>query len=295
VIAPLSASSAVKRITEAKWLTGLNYNFSFQLLPMIEENRKFLVPLVDGLRIEAVWYGSGTLCLSTQAGCALACPFCASGRHGLKRNLTLEELERQVRFCREQGIEPQRLTLSGVGEPLQNLDNVALFMQRCRERRLPISLTTTGTPLERLPQLLEQPHNGLMLSLHAAMETGYRRLIPNGPGPAALRELLISIWPQLSSRRRRKLGVNYLLLADENDQSAELEALVTWLRPFPELTLHLLSCNPVPDSPFRSPAESEIDRIFQQLRGQGIHVRRANRWRRQEAGGCGTLLLHSVC
>jgi len=59
---------------------------------MIEENRKFLVPLDDGLQVEAVWYGSGTLCLSTQAGCGLGCPFCASGQLGFKRNLTLTEL-----------------------------------------------------------------------------------------------------------------------------------------------------------------------------------------------------------
>jgi len=261
---------------------------------MIEENRKFLVPLQDGLQVEAVWYGSGTLCLSTQAGCALACPFCASGRQGLRRNLSAEELELQVQFCRRQGIEPQRLTLSGIGEPLQNLDNVTLFIRRCREGRLPVSLTTTGAPLSRLPNLLAQPHNGLMLSLHAGTEDCYRRLVPNGPGPTALRELLISVWSHLSGRRRRKLGVNYLLLAGENDQPSELAALVAWLRPFPELTLHLLGCNPVPGSPFRSPVETAANEAYRWLRQQGVNVRRANRWRRQTTGGCGTLLLRSI-
>ena len=257
---------------------------------MIEENRKFLVPLDDGLQVEAVWYGSGTLCLSTQAGCALGCPFCASGRLGFRRNLSLAELDRQVQLSRELGLAPQRLTLSGIGEPLQNLASVLPFLEHCRGG-LPVSLTTTGNPLAQLPQLLQVAHNGLMLSLHAATETTYRRLIPHGPGPVPLRTLLQSCWPRLSRRKRRRLGVNYLLLAGENDQEEDLEALADWLRPFPEMTLHLLSCNPVVDSPFRSPACDRIDQIHHLLRQRGIHVRRANHWRQQQTGGCGTLSL----
>ena len=258
---------------------------------MIEENRKFPVPLEDGLQVEAVWYGSGTLCLSTQAGCALGCPFCASGRLGLRRNLTLAELERQVQLCRAMGKEPLRLTLSGVGEPLQNLANVLLFLQQCRERRLPVSLTTTGAPLAHLRQALTAPHNGLMLSLHAGTETTYRRLVPKGPGLAPLRDLLLNCWPQLSGRQRRKFGVNYLLMAGENDRPGELAALMDWLRPFPELTLHLLSCNRVPNCAFHGPDEAGFNRAFEQLKGEKINVRRANPWRRRQTGGCGTLLL----
>ena len=62
------------------------------------KNRKFVIPLTDNLRVEAVWYASGTLCLSSQAGCALGCPFCASGKNGLLRNLTREELHLRNNF-----------------------------------------------------------------------------------------------------------------------------------------------------------------------------------------------------
>ncbi len=259
----------------------------------MESNRKFLISLRDGLQVEAVWYGSGTLCLSSQAGCAMGCPFCASGRHGLRRNLTCEELFLQLDTCRRAGIEPRRLTLSGIGEPLQNLANVSRFITACRGQRLPVSLTTTGMPLTGIAELLSLPHNGVMFSLHAGRAATYQGLLPKGPGLAPLRECLVQCWPHLSGRQRRRLGVNYLLLAGVNDQSAELEALCGWLQPFPELTLHLLFCNPVPGSSFYSPAPDQADHIHTQLRQRGINVRRANRWRQQLEGGCGTLLLGS--
>lgn len=257
----------------------------------MQENRKFIIPLADGLWVETVWYGSGTLCLSSQAGCALGCPFCASGRHGLQRNLTAEELHLQLEACRRAGIEPCRVTLSGIGEPLQNLDNLKSFLGDCVRLKLPVSLTTTGTPLARLAGLLDLPHNGVMFSLHAATEDVYRTLLPGGPGPARLREKLAELWPGLSGRRRRKLGVNYLLLERVNDQPEELAALASWLSPFPEMTLHLLLCNPVPGSPYRSPSPIQRDRVHAFFRRQGINVRRANHWRQQAEGGCGTLVL----
>ena len=257
----------------------------------MQPNRKFLITLEGDLSVEAVWYASGTLCLSSQAGCALACPFCASGTLGLRRNLTAAELQQQLDTCRKAGIEPERLTLSGIGEPLQNLANVRDFIADCSRRKLPVSLTTTGAPLTLLTELLELPHNGLMFSLHAATEATYRRLIPKGPGAGLLQEKLLEAWPHLSGRKRRKLGVNCLLLEGVNDGPEEMAALGNWLRPFPEMTLHLLYCNPVAGSPYRSPATATVDRIQDELRRWGINVRRANRWRRQEEGGCGTLVL----
>jgi len=261
----------------------------------MSKNRKFLIPLDDGLQVEAVWYGSGTLCLSSQAGCGMGCPFCASGQKGLQRNLSLDELHLQLDTCRRAGILPRRLTLSGIGEPLQNLVTVSSFVADCQRQKLPVSVTTTGAPLASLEDIIGLPHNGVMLSLHAGTEAVYRRLVPAGPGLAALGMRLADIWPKLSRRQRRRLGVNYLLLEDVNDHPAELSALVDWLRPFPEMTLHLLFCNPVPGSGYRSPARDVSDRAHLWLRQSGLNVRRANRWRQQLAGGCGTLVLRKGC
>ncbi len=257
----------------------------------MDQNLKFVVTLNDGLQVESVWYPGETLCLSSQAGCAIGCPFCASGQLGLRRNLTPEELEIQLQTCYRQGIVPQRLTISGIGEPLHNLDNLSRFIHNCRDRNLPVSITTTGSPLQRLTELIRLPHNGIMFSLHSAVDSTYAQLIPNGPGTTALRTELEDIWPQLSRRLKRRIGFNYLVLSEINDSDQDIQQLIEWITPFYDATLHLLYCNPVKGSAYRSPATVRIDEIHKQLCNNGINVRRANRWRQQSQGGCGTLVL----
>lgn len=251
------------------------------------QNVKYAVPLADGHQVEAVWYPSGTLCLSTQVGCAMACPYCASGRNGLVRSLTEAELQHQLHLAHHRGLKVERLTLSGIGEPLQALSGVRPFIAQCP---LPVSVTTTGQPLSGLEELLAAPHNGLMLSLHAGTAATHRRLVPHGPDFEALWHLLTTQWPLLSRRQRRRMGINYLVLAGENDSIAELQALVERLRPFPELTLHLLCWNAVAGQAWCSPAWPRLVEVRHWLRAQGIHARLANRWRRRQQGGCGTLL-----
>lgn len=256
---------------------------------MTTSNKILSVPLKDGYSVEAVYYGSGTLCLSTQVGCAMGCPFCASGSKGLFRNLTSEELHLQVEHAGRQGFLPKRLTLSGIGEPLHNPEAVKRFIVGNGEKGLPVSFTTTGKPLHRLGEFMSLPHNGLMISLHAGTAATHKRLIPQGPDFQKLWQALHEIWPQLSRNQRRRIGINYLLLRGKNDTETELSALSDLLCSFPEITLHLLTLNKVDGSNFTSPAKEEIDRTYLILKKQGINVRRANRWRRQREGGCGTL------
>jgi len=256
-------------------------------------NARFLVPLADGLSVEAVYYGSGTLCISSQAGCAVGCPFCASGSRGLLRNLSEDEMWAQLESARAQGYEPLRITVSGIGEPLHNFQSLLAFLDRCRAAALPVSLTTTGGPLNSLKKILHLPHNGLMLSLHAGKPATHRLLIPRAPDFNSLMECLTQVLTTLSRRRRRKIGINYLLLQGVNDDRTEFLSLVPLFRRFPELTLHLLTCNPVSDSAYESPSAEKIDELHGALAGLGIHVRRPNPWRIQQDGGCGTLFVRS--
>jgi len=253
-------------------------------------NDRFVVPLADGSCVEAVWYPTGTLCLSSQVGCPLGCPYCASGAGGLLRNLSRDELQLQLELALARGCRPQRLTLSGVGEPLANFPVIAAFLREQTAAGLPVSLTTTGYALQRLSEALRLPHNGLMLSVHAGCAATHRRLVPHGPEWEALWQLLGACWPELSRRARRRVGINYLLLEGENDSRTELQGLAEKLQPLDGVTVHLLQFNPVPGVTYRSPAPGVFETWRSGLLAAGLHVRRANAWRRQADGGCGTLL-----
>jgi len=257
----------------------------------LEANLKFAVPLRDGYAVESVLYGHGALCISSQVGCAVGCPFCASGARGLIRNLGPDELSQQVDAVRMRGYALRRITVSGIGEPLHNRRNLEIFLNRSRKERLPVSVTTTGSPLRDLPWLLHQHHNGVMISLHAASAELHRKLIPLGPSFNALWDLLREEWPLLSTRRQKKVGINYLLLEGVNDSDDQMERLSTLLRPFPEMTLHLLTCNPVSGRNWRSPNPPRIKEVFRMFKERGCNVRTANNSRQKAEGGCGTLLL----
>jgi len=88
-----------------------------------ELNRLFLFELEDGSRVESVFYRGDTLCLSTQVGCALGCPFCLSGSKGLLRNLSAEEIYSQYKLLKDK-LPIKRIAMSGIGEPLMNYANV---------------------------------------------------------------------------------------------------------------------------------------------------------------------------
>lgn len=253
-------------------------------------NFLFSTELKDGLRVESVFYGTGTLYISCQAGCAVGCPFCASGSRGLVRNLSAEEMIQQVEAAWGRGFSPVRITVSGIGEPLHNPHAFRAFHAWSLAGGIPVSLTTTGAPLTILEEFLLEAHNGLMISLHAGREATHRRLVPGGPELGRLFDLLETVWPCLSRRRRRKIGINYLLLKGVNDESAEIELLAGRIRSLPELTVHLLTLNPVPGSPFVSPSPARVEEIHRLFAGKDINVRRANRWRRERKGGCGTLM-----
>ena len=262
-------------------------------IPAPSPNFKYPVVLHDKLVIEAVYYDSGTLCISSQAGCALACPFCASGSQGLKRQLTAAELHLQLQQLRQNGREPRRLTISGIGEPLQNWENVRSFMLACQKQGLGVSVTTTGVVLPRLKELIDLAANGVMISLHAAFAEIHRQLIPKGPDFLQLCAEIDRIYPLISRRKRRRIGINYLLFNNVNDGESDLLALQKLMQCWPDFTLHLLSYNRIDGMDFHSDPD-KMDHWHDYLQEKGVSVRRPNRWRSCADGGCGTLFLRGL-
>jgi 23S rRNA (adenine2503-C2)-methyltransferase len=252
-------------------------------------NRRFGVRLIDGARVECVLYRGDTLCVSTQVGCAVACPFCASGAAGFGRNLTPEELLGQLEAVQALGHSVERVTLSGVGEPLHNWEHALAFMHACRSLRIAPSMTTSGGPLARLEQALGAPHNGLTLSVHAGAEPTRARLVPNAPKLEPLFALLARVTPELTQRRRRKTALAYLVMAGENDSDEEVDAFIARARPL-RLPIHLYAYNPVPTSAHRRLDESRYQAIYARMREAGLVTRMSSQARIEANGGCGTLV-----
>lgn len=255
----------------------------------MKENTLLPLELPDGFSVESVFYDSGTLCISTQAGCRMGCPFCASGRAGLKRNLTIGELHAQVALHSKSDV--KRITLSGIGEPLDNFDVVSQFI---KESELPVSVTTSVPDTDLLKDLLKLKHNGVMLSVHSGTQTVHKRLIPKSVDIDEIFTSLKSIWGELSANKRKKVGFNYILFDGINDTEDELSEFIDRVTDFKESTVHLLVCNDVENSKFRSPDVCRFTDFYERMYERGLNVRRANSWRKSTNGGCGTLYLKSL-
>jgi 23S rRNA (adenine2503-C2)-methyltransferase len=254
-----------------------------------ELNRLFLFELEDGSRVESVFYREDTLCLSTQVGCALGCPFCLSGSKGLLRNLSAEEICLQYRLLKDK-LPIKRIAMSGIGEPLMNYRNVQEAFWMLKEEGLKVSFYTTGFPTEKLPMLLGLPHNGITISVHTVREEKRKLLIPHGGSLEKLINTLKYSLKGLSSSKRKKVALAYLLIKGINDTQEEL---LEFSRLVKELGLRavLLYYNSTkPD--FEAPSSEEYERAFLTLKAQGIKVSLSTRYRKDKLGGCGTLLVN---
>lgn len=256
-------------------------------------NQRWLVDLADGGQVECVLYRGHTLCVSSQVGCAVRCPFCASGAKGLARPLALEEMIGQVEAVRALGLSFERVTVSGVGDPLHNHDVVREFVSYCHGVRLGPSLTTSGGPLPRLRHWLHAPHNGLTLSVHAGTEPTRARMVPKGPPLHELFQAIGDELPRMTQRRRRKTALAYLLVEGMNEADAEIDAFIERVAPL-GLAIHLYAYNPVPTNALRRVSDACYRAIYARMCAAGLRVRMSSQARIEGNGGCGTLVaLHS--
>ena len=252
-------------------------------------NQRFIAEVADGARVECVLYRGDTLCISSQVGCAVGCPFCASGSRGLARPLGYAELTGQIEAVQQLGHTLARVTVSGVGEPLHNHSAVWSLLEHCQRARIGLSLTTSGGPPARLAQWLHAPHNGLTLSVHAGSEPVRARMVPRGPSLHDMFELLAGELPRMTRRRRKKTALAYLLCADQNDSAEELAAFAARALPL-GLRVHLYAYNEVASSEFRRTARTRYEAAYQQLTAAGLRVHMSSQARLEDNGGCGTLV-----
>ncbi|MDY7091762.1 MAG: 23S rRNA (adenine(2503)-C(2))-methyltransferase RlmN [Acidobacteriota bacterium] len=261
-----------------------------------DETTKYLFELTDGAVIEAVDIPDGerrTLCISSQAGCALACRFCVTGYWGGGRNLTAGEIVGQVQAIRQRiGELPAGLNLvfMGMGEPLLNPDNVRdaihLLAERISWRRMTLSTVGILPALEEMARWPKRPN--LAVSLHAPDDELRSRLMPvNQKYPLADLMALLHRWPL---EKGRKITFEYVLIRDVNDSLPTADALASLVQGLPaKVNLIPVNHDPVLGERMQPPAPETTERFQQRLKSHGV-VTTVRRQRGDEvSGACGQL------
>ena len=289
------------------------------------ETTKFLLELDDGEQIECVLmrttYGN-SVCVSSQAGCAMGCKFCASTLLGLKRNLTANEILAQVLVAQWElrgdrgGDKPIRpngdpnngdvshIVIMGTGEPLQNTENVIDFVERANRdlgigwRRITVS--TCGI-VDGINRLIEwgRPIN-LAISLHAPTDELRSQIMPIN-NKYKISEVMDAAW-RFTDAHNRQLMIEYILLGRraENGETvlynatSEYAELLADLRKDKNCMVNLIPWNAVDERDFASPSGNAVHKFQDILIKRGIHTR-IRRERGTDIGSaCGQLRLNNA-
>ncbi|SDB44661.1 23S rRNA m(2)A-2503 methyltransferase [Desulfonatronum thiosulfatophilum] len=242
---------------------------------------KFLLALRDGQRIESVLIPEKThytLCLSSQVGCSLGCTFCATGRMGLLRNLTMGEILGQVLVAQEHvaGLDThlslRNLVFMGMGEPLLNRVNLRRALESLHhplgldfsKRRITVS--TVGLP-GGLSELGSWGLASLAVSLHAPSQELRSQIMPK-----AARFLLDDLISELSDyplQPRQKITIEYVLLGGVNDSLNHARDLVRLLNKV-KAKINLIAFHPGPGLPYKAPDLNRVLDFENFLKAKGL-------------------------
>ena len=264
--------------------------------------RKWLLAVGAANGIETVFIpetGRGTLCVSSQVGCALECAFCATGRQGFNRNLTVAEIIGQLWWAnRALGATPRgerlisNVVMMGMGEPLANFDNVVSAMKIMLDdygyglSRRRVTLSTAGM-VPAIDRLAEQLPVALAVSLHAPDDDLRDRLVPiNKKYP--LKELMAACKRYIKVAPRDFVTFEYVMLDGVNDSVEQAKQLVTLVKGV-SCKFNLIPFNAFPDSGFERSSTERIGAFRDVLMQAGL-VTTTRKTRGDDIdGACGQL------
>jgi len=248
--------------------------------------RKWLLDVGRGNAVETVFIpeaNRGTLCVSTQVGCALECAFCSTGRQGFNRNLSTAEVIGQMWVAAKhlgnvthQNRRITNVVMMGMGEPLLNFDNVIRAMSLMRDdlgfglASKRVTLSTAGL-VPMIDKLSETIDVSLAVSLHAANDDLRTELVPlNKRYPIA--ELMGACLRWIERRPRTSITFEYTLMQGVNDQPEHAKQLIRLMRKLPtgSAKVNLIPFNPFPGTRFER-SDADTIRAFQtQLLNAGV-------------------------
>ncbi|MDO9103575.1 MAG: 23S rRNA (adenine(2503)-C(2))-methyltransferase RlmN [Methylovulum sp.] len=241
--------------------------------------RKWVLQTHCGNRVETVFIpeeGRGTLCVSSQIGCALACTFCSTAQQGFNRNLSTAEIIGQVYAAQQRLGTAAKITnvvMMGMGEPLLNFDNVVAamnlmmddFVYGLSKRRVTISTSGVVPAMYRLTEVCDV---SLAVSLHAVTDELRDELVPiNKKYP--LEELMQACRDNAKIAPRRTITFEYVMLDGVNDSIEDAQGLIALLKTVPA-KINLIPFNPFPNSVYRCSSNNRIHQFKTLLNDAGI-------------------------
>lgn len=249
--------------------------------------RKWLIRSASGSLVETVFIpedSRGTLCVSSQVGCALDCSFCSTGKQGFNSNLTAAEIIGQVRIAMRRLAEvyPDRtrtvtnVVMMGMGEPLLNIDNVLPAVELMMDdlgygiSKRKVTISTAGV-VPGIEKLCESTDVSLAISLHAPNDELRNQLVPIN------KKYNIETLLEVCSRYARNLGekrtvtVEYTVIDDVNDKPEHAEQLSRLLQGFP-CKINLIPFNPFPGTDYERPNMKAVRTFQDRLVADGYSV-----------------------
>ncbi len=226
----------------------------------------------------------GTLCVSSQVGCALDCSFCSTGKQGFQRDLSTAEIIGQV-WLAEKSFGPREnlgehpitnIVMMGMGEPLMNYDNVVRAMSLMKHdlgygiSRRRITLSTSGV-VPKIDKLREDLQVSLAVSLHAPNDELRNELVPlNRKYP--LKELMAACkrYSEAFTNRHNSITMEYVLLKGVNDQPEHARQLVKLLKGKLPVKINLIPFNPFPHSGYERPPKKDMLAFHKYLNDHGL-------------------------
>jgi 23S rRNA (adenine2503-C2)-methyltransferase len=265
-------------------------------VPAPDGSQKYLFRLADGQRIESVYMPMGdrtSICLSSQAGCAVGCTFCVTGFFGAGRNLTPGEIVGQFYVIqREKQIpmEQMNVVFMGMGEPLLNYENLIasleILYRNVAPRRITVSTSGIIPGIEQLARYERRPN--LAISVNAPDRKRREEIMPI-TSKYPLEELMDAL-RRFPLERGRDITIEYVLLAGYNDSARDAIALAKLVRGI-QAKVNAIPFNEDANLPdwMKRPSDTHIDRFVDALVRHGIRVTVRRSKGRDIAAACGQL------
>ena len=267
-----------------------------QRVSKLDGTRKLLYALRDGNCVEGVlmhYHHGYTLCLSTQVGCRMGCRFCASTQAGRVRNLEAGEICSEIYTAQKDiGERISHIVLMGIGEPLDNFDEVMRFLENITSPEgvnigmRNISLSTCGL-VPKIDQLAEKKLQlTLSISLHAPTNQILSSMMPvNDAYPV---EQLIQTVRRYQETTGRRVSFEYSMVRGVNDSDVCAKQLADLIRGM-GAHVNLIPINPVDGSPYSATDAANVRRFQQKLESLGVNATVRRRLGSEISAACGQL------